>query len=72
MCERCGFRTVNSAGLGEDVAQVVGNRVETDEQFVGNLPIAFAGSEEAQHLGFALRESGRVDDTGSALLSLRA
>ena len=71
MGERSSFRAVDSTSLGEDVAQVVGNRIEADEQFVSNVLIALAGGEEAQYLHFAFRETRRVNDPALTLLPLR-
>ncbi len=44
---RCRLGAVGGAGLGENVADVRGNRVEADVQGLGNVTVALAGSEEA-------------------------
>ena len=43
----CRFGAVGGAGLGENVADVRGNRVEADAEGVGNLPIALPGRHQA-------------------------
>ena len=72
MSECGGFGTVDRPGLPVDVAHVMRNGIQTDEQLVGNLLVGFASREQAKHLGFALREAARVDDTTFAFLSLCA
>ena len=47
MSVRNGFGSVTRAGLGKDVADVTADGVEADYQLIGNLLIAFAGSNQA-------------------------
>src|SRR5215831_9907099 len=72
MSERSRFGSVDGAGLSKDVTQVIGDRIEADEQFVRDLLIVLASREQAQHLDFALRESRRMNDPALSLLPLRA
>ena len=53
---RRGLCTVGATGLGEDVTHVRGHGVEADEQRVGDVSIALAGGEKAQHFQLALRQ----------------
>jgi len=43
----CCFGAVGGTGLGEDVADVRGNRVKTDAKGIGNLPVTLSGSHQA-------------------------
>jgi hypothetical protein len=45
VCERGRFCAIACACFGEDVAEVMGNSIEADEQLVGNLLIGLAGRQ---------------------------
>ena len=60
---RC-LGAIRRAGFGQNVAHVRGDRIEADTEDVGNLPVALAGSQEAQHLDLALAEVGEDSRCG--------
>jgi hypothetical protein len=45
VCERGRFRAIACTCFREDVAEMMGNGIEADEQFVGNLPVGLAGRQ---------------------------
>jgi hypothetical protein len=54
--ESSGFRAICETALGEDAVEVLRHCVSADDEFLGDLPIAAAGGEEAQDLYFAGRK----------------
>jgi hypothetical protein len=52
-----GLGPVGRACFGEDVADVAGDGVQTDDQFCCNLRVAPTGSNETQHLHFSLGQT---------------
>ena len=51
-----GFGTRSGAGLGENVIDMAGNRVEADHQFLGDRLVALARCDEAQPFNRPLRQ----------------
>ncbi len=49
----CRLRAVGAAGLAQDVLDVVGYSVEADYQLGGNILVASAIGDEAEHLHLA-------------------
>jgi hypothetical protein len=53
---RCRLGTVRGTSLGENIADMCGYCIEADVQRLGNITVALASGEEAQHLHLALRQ----------------
>src|SRR6516225_7639427 len=58
-CKRGGGRSVAAAGLVEDAGQVIGDGMVAERQFVGDLSVTEARSDETEHLCLAPRQPGR-------------
>ena len=54
-----GGGAVAATDLVEDAGQVIGDGMVAERQFAGDLPVAQASRNEAEHLGLAPRQSGR-------------
>lgn len=52
-----GLGAVGGSGLGQDVAHVAKHRVEGNDQFFGDLPVAPSGGNEAQHFHFSVGQA---------------
>ena len=52
------------AELLEDVPDVRADGLGADEQFLGDLPVRQAGSQESQHIGLPIAEAGVVGHSG--------
>ena len=53
----CGFCPVVRVSLSEDVSDVIGYGIGTDDKLVGDLPVALSSTDEAQHLDFPVAQT---------------
>ena len=72
MGERGGFGAVGRICFIEDIAQVIGNRVQADKQVFGNFLVRASGGDTPEYLHLALRQTGRVGGSFGAPPALRA